>query len=57
MKVIQRILFVIAIILSVIAIFSYGYIEHYFLGILFLVSACCFFASAIINTYVKKQKK
>ena len=55
MKKLPITLFVIAIVIAVIAIISYGRTENYVSGILFAISAVCFFGSAIINSRTKNK--
>lgn len=56
MKKLQITLFIIAIAIAVSAVISYGRTENYVSGILFAISAVCFFGSAIINSRTKNKK-
>lgn len=55
MKKLQIILFIIAIVIAMSAIISYGRTENYVPGILFAISAVCFFGSSIINSRTKNK--
>ena len=56
MKKLQITLFIIAIAIAITAVISYGRTENYVSGILFAISAVCFFGSAIINSRTKNKK-